>query len=162
MAFSVERSFFSYKRIGVVNEAYAKRRDRIKNRISSNKNYQKMRNSNNNNNIEDGNSDPKKKSHHHPKIKRKMNPAKIVPTHNITRVKKSLKANKTLEKSLKIEEWTEKLLEEARDSLELIEVSVQTETVDEMREIALKDQLTQTDDELEDEHYKVSFLLLNI
>ena len=59
---------------------------------------------------------------------------------------------------MKVEEWTEKLLEEARDSLELIDVSVQTETfkvATEDSSVATEDKSSQTEDNTIDGNFRV-------
>ena len=148
-----------FKRISAVaSEAYVKRRDRIKSRIAKNR----IANVNQKeNDVNKQNPTPK---HHPAKLKRRLNPStRIVPTHNHTKLKpKKLSPGTTL----KVEEWTEKLLEEARDSLELIDVSVQTETFNVASEdlpvaTATEDKSSQTEEHSIDENFKVRLEMIS-
>ena len=70
----------------------------------------------------------------------------------------------SLEQPTSIEEWTEKLLEEARDDLEMVSTGVQTDLTGDSR-----DQETQTDAELllctsyqDEEQSKVGLVVVSV
>ena len=91
----------SSQKVNANNETYIKRRDKIKNRIAS----QRINISNYKPNVQDT-----KISTSQIRNKRTTTSTKIVPTYEATRQRRSV----PLKGAFKIDEWTEKLLEEAR------------------------------------------------
>ena len=102
---------YDSQRVNANNEAYIKRRDKIKNRIAS----QRINISNYKPNVQDT-----KISTSQVRNKRTTRSTKIVPTFEATQQRRSV----PLKGAFKINEWTEKLLEEARyKSFSFINVS---------------------------------------
>jgi len=139
------------QRVNANNEAYIKRRDKIKNRIAS----QRINISNYKPNVQDT-----KIPTSQVRNKRTTTSTKIVPTFEATQQRRSV----PLKGAFKINEWTEKLLEEARDDLESHSVSIQTEhdDVDGAFKTETKDQSTQTDADAEEEDRKFNYLVSSL